>query len=363
MKRPFVVATAVLAALGLALSACSSQPAASPPTQAPAAPKAAEPTKAPAAAPAAQPTPAPASKKVDWPVKGKPITMIVPFAAGSASDIGARLLSTGLEKELGTSFQVVNKAGANGQLGMTDLAQAKSDGNTFAYIALSSVVTHYSDPEVKPTYYRKDIMPVAEHVIDVRALSVSAKGPYKTLQDLVDAAKSAPNKVKAAGLGVLSDTHITTIWLEKLTGAKITMVQFGGGSQAIPALMGGQVDMYNGSTSELIPMVKSGELRVLGVMSKSESKFLPGVKTMEAQGYPILYGTRRAIFAPAGTPKEIVDTMTTAIKKVMDSPAHKDKVEGEMGLQLAYLDPAQLDAAWTDEESVMKEFITMVRQK
>jgi len=245
---------------------------------------------------------------------------------------------------------------------MTELAQSKPDGYTIAYSALSSVVMNYLDPGRKATFQRKDLAPVAAHVGDVRAVAVNAKSPYKTAKDLADAIKASPGKVKAATVGALTDTPLSELWFEKLTGGKFTFVHYKGGGEALPALMGGHVDVYFGSTSELHPLVKSGEFRVLGMMGKKESPFLPGVKTLEAQGYPIYYTTYRDIYVPGATPREIIEILTRAIKKVMESEEHRKKLEGEMGLELEYQDPAEMDKAWDEMEKAMRELIPLARK-
>jgi tripartite-type tricarboxylate transporter receptor subunit TctC len=139
-------------------------------------------------------------------------------------------------------------------------------------------------------------------------------------------------------------------------------VHYRGGGEAIPALMGGHVDTYIGSTSELHPLVKSGEFRVLAILGRKESKFLPGVKTAEAQGYPVFYTTYRDVYVPKATPKEVVDILAGAIKKVMDGEEHRKKIEGEMGLALEYQGPAEMEKAWDEMEKTMKELIPLARK-
>jgi tripartite-type tricarboxylate transporter receptor subunit TctC len=300
--------------------------------------------------------------QVDFPKKGQPITLIIPWAAGASSDIGGRLLALGMEKELGVPVQVVNKPGASGQVGMTELAQSRADGHTIAYSALSSVAMNYLDPGRKATFQRKDLAAVAAHVGDTRAIAVKANSPYKSPKDLAEAIKANPGKIKAGTVGAMSDTHFAQLWFEKLAGGQFAYVHYRGGGEAIPALMGGQVDTYFGSTSELHPLVKSGEFRVLAVLGKKESPFLPGVKTAEAQGYPVFYTTFRDLYVPGATPKEVIDILARAIKKVMESEEHKKKVEGEMGLPLDFQGPDEVEKAWDEIEKTMKELIPLARK-
>jgi tripartite-type tricarboxylate transporter receptor subunit TctC len=301
------------------------------------------------------------SAAADFPRKGQPIMMIIPWAAGASSDLGGRMLAMGMEKVLGAPIMVVNKPGASGQLGMTELAQSKPDGHTIAYSALSSVIMNYVDPGRKATFQRRDLMSVGAHVADVRSFAVNAKSPYKTLKEVLEAAKANPGKIKAGTNGALTDVHLAQLWLEKLSGAKFAYVHFKGGGESIPALLGNHVDTYLGSSSELARFVKSGEFRVLAVLSENENKFLPGVKTAKAQGYPVFFTTYRNVYVPKGTPREVIDTLSQAMKTVMESDEHKKKLEGEMSLALDYQNPAEMDKSWDLLEGAMKELVLLAR--
>jgi tripartite-type tricarboxylate transporter receptor subunit TctC len=301
------------------------------------------------------------SVAADFPRKGQPVTMIIPWAAGASSDLGGRMLAMGMEKVLGVPVMVVNKPGASGQLGMTELAQSKPDGHTIAYSALSSVIMNYVDPGRKATFQRQDLMSVGAHVADVRAVAVNARSPYKTLKDLLDAAKANPGKIKGGTNGALTDVHLAQLWLEKLSGAKFAYVHFKGGGETIPALLGNHVDTYIGSSSELARFVKSGEFRVLAVLSEKENKFLPGVRTAKSQGFPVFFTTYRNVYAPKGTSKEVVETLSKAMRTVMESDEHKKKLEGEMSLVLDYQNPAEMDNSWDLLENAMKELMPLAR--
>jgi len=132
----------------------------------------------------------------DFPQKGKAIQVLVGFAAGGSSDAGARILASGLEKELGASVLVVNKPGASGQIAYTALTQAKPDGYTLVNTNFPSSIISYLDPARKATYTRKSFEVLALHVIDPGLIAVKADSPHKTLKDLVEAAKANPKKVK-----------------------------------------------------------------------------------------------------------------------------------------------------------------------
>ncbi len=334
--------------------------AAPPPTAAPAAPtKAAE---APKAAPTAEAKAAPAAApKVDFPVKGKAISIIVPYAAGGGTDLSARVLADGLEKELGTPVQIVNKAGAGGQVGLTELAQAKPDGYTIGSSVLPAVITTYLDPERKSAFGRKDLQLLALHVADASAVAVKADSPFKAVKDIVEAGKAKPGAVKWGTTGILGTTHLNIVQLQKVTGAKFAIVHFDGGNPMKTALLGGHIDAHFGSAGESLPQFKSGEMRFLGIMDKQRSSFYPDVPTLEEQGYPLYAAGTRGYILPAGTPKEVVNVLTTAMKKVMATPEHKKKMD-ELGLTIRYMDPDQYSAYWADYEEQVKPLMALAKE-
>ncbi len=362
MNRFVVFLIAVLTMVTITAGCSQAIPA---PTAAPSA-KAAEPTKAAApaaqstAAAPAQPTAAPAPK-VNFPEKGKSISLIVPFPAGGSTDVGARLLAPLMEKELGVPVQVVNKGGAGSQIGITDLVQSKPDGYTWCYTLLPATVTIYLDPERKAVFGRKDLQFVGMHVSDPQLVAVSADSPYKTMKDVIDAAKANPGKIKASAVGVLGPEHLGILQLEKLTGADFAVVQFDGSAPALTALLGGHTDLQLGTLGVFASAYKSGKVRFLGVTDKVENRLVPGVPTLESQGYKVYSSVSRVISVPAGTPAPVVDILAGALKKAMDSAEHKQKIE-DMGMTLTYMGPQQTATYWDDLESQVKPLMELGKQ-
>jgi len=359
-------------ALGTAtiLVSCSAPAAAPAPTtppkqeaaSAPAAPQPVATKPAEAAKPTEAPKPTDAPKKVDFPQKGKVITLIVPNPAGGASDLAARLLAPLLEKELGIPVQVVDKAGAASQVGMTELAQSKPDGYTIGLTNLPGTITTYLDPERKAAFSRKDIQPVALHHVDPAAVAVRTESPYKTLKDLVDGAKANPTGIKASTDGLMGEDHLTTLQFGKLAGVEFTPVHFDGGAPANVALLGGHTDVRFGKVSTFIAPAKAGQVRVLAVMDKEPSKYYPDVKTAEALGYKLYMYSTRGVTAPGGTPKEIVDVLTGAIKKVMDTDEHKKKMD-ELGLTQRFQTAQEFYDNWTGIEEMVRPLLDMAKQQ
>ncbi|HZP96662.1 MAG TPA: tripartite tricarboxylate transporter substrate binding protein [Candidatus Limnocylindria bacterium] len=303
-----------------------------------------------------------AAPKAAWPAPGKTISLIVPYDAGGAGDVGARLLAPYLEKELGTMVEVVNKPGAGSQIGVTELSRAKPDGYTIGFTHLPATIAVYLDPERQAAFNRASLQPIAMYVVDPNAIAVKGNSPYKALKDLVDAAKANPGKVTLGDSGILSDGHITTLLLQEQTGAKFAVVHGAGGAKGIADLLGGHVQAQNVNLSgSNIDLAKSGEIRLLGIFDDSTNPNYPGVTTATSQGYKISVATSRAISAPAGTPKDVVTILSNAIKRAMAAPEFTAKAASS-GLSLRYMDPTQLEAYWTDLETRVKPLIDLAKK-
>ena len=366
MKRLLVSFVALSTVVGLGV-ACSPASALAP-TQAPA--KAAETTKAAVPSPtavaapptkAALPTAAPISK-VDYPAKGKTITFLIGYDAGSATDVGGRILAPQLEKNLGVPVAVVNKPGAGGQVGYTELANSKPDGYTFGFTAIPSGITMYLDPDRKATFTRKSFVPLTAQVIEPDMIAVKKDSSYKTTKDLLDAAKANPEKVTLGFTGVLSHQHMAALQLMKQTGAKFAIVSFDSGAPARTALLGGHIDAQIADPGTFLAPYKNGEIRVLGIFDKQQSRFYPDVSTLESQGYPAYMGTARVLSFPAGVVPGIVDVMSSAMKKSMEDPEYQKKME-EQGLTSRWMSPADTEKYWADLEESVKPLMELAKQK
>jgi tripartite-type tricarboxylate transporter receptor subunit TctC len=298
----------------------------------------------------------------DFPQKGKAIQVLVGFAAGGSSDAGARILASGLEKELGTSVLVVNKPGASGQIAYTALTQAPPDGYTIVNTNFPSSVVTYLDPARKATYTRKNFEVLALHVIDPGLIAVKKDSPFKTLKDLVEAARANPKKVRISTTGIQSDEAFGLLQFQRMTSVQLAMVHFSQGiAPAKTAFLGGKIDAFCGNVGDLLPQFKSGEVRILGIMDHEPSPFYPGVKTFEEQGYKLYSASSRGFAAPAGTPKEVVNILSGAIKKAVATEDHKKRM-ADMGLTIRYLDAAQYNKYWTEYETMLKELLPLTKE-
>ena len=291
---------------------------------------------------------------------GKVITIYVPYAAGGTTDAGARLLAADLERELSTRVQVENKPGAASQVGLKALLSSAPNGLTLSCAVIPTIITHYMDPEREAPYSRKDFQPVAHHHLIPAVLAVQASSPYKTLKDFMEAARANPGKLTVSDSGLMANPHLSVLMLQKAAGVRLGSVHFDGGAPSVTALLGGHVTALAGGVSDAVPHVKTGKFRVLGIAAEQENEFLPGVPTMKSQGYDAVTVSATGILAPAGTPKEVVDILTAAIKKVVESEDHKKKLR-DLGVSPYYLNPTDYAALWVNAESRVGPLLKEIR--
>ncbi len=363
MKRLIVPVVALASAAMLVVAGCGSAAPAPAPTQAPA--KAAEPAKAaaPAAAAPTQAAAPAAAPKAAWPEKGKFITQNVPYGAGGGADISARAVQPLLEKELGVSMPIVNKAGGGGQVGMTDfVTTAKPDGYTLVWTIIPNVNSSYLDPERKAVYTFKDLQLVANFAYDPVVISVKKGSKFTTLKDLVDYAKANPKKVRASSSGLMATSHVGGMMLQMKAGVEFAHMFFEQQGEQRAALLGDHLEVELNTMSETAPSVKSGELQALAVLDVEESAFLPGVKTAKAQGYDVSMASSRGIAVKAGTPMDVVNKMADAIKKIEADPTNKAQFT-KMNLGTKFLGPKEYEAYWLEADKGIKAVLDETKKK
>ena len=301
--------------------------------------------------------------KIDFPAKGRSITVVVGHQAGGGTDVGARIVASAMEKVLGgTKIEVLNKPGATGQAGATFLMRSKPDGYTIGAVNLPPLPVSYLDPDRQAVYTRKDFQPLALQVVDPAIIAVRAESQYKSLSDVINAAKANPRKLTITTTGLQSTEHFVILQLQHMTNAPFVLVHFEGGVPALMAVLGGKIDVLCGNVSDVMSHAKSGSIRVLGVMDNQESPFLPpGIKTFRAQGIPITGGASRGYAAPGTTPKETVNILGEALKRALESGEVKHQMS-KMGLTWRYMDPVQFGKLWDETDQMMLKLIPLTKQ-
>lgn len=298
----------------------------------------------------------------DFPKKGKTIDLVVAFSSGGAVDTAARLIQPILEKELGTNVEVINKPGAGGQIGYTQLTSAAPDGYTIGATGSPSVVVSPLDPSRGAKYTRDSFQPLGRQVIDPTVIAVQPDSPYQTLKDLLDAAKANPKSMTASTTGLQTGEHFAMAQIQESTGSEFAPVHFSeGASQATTAFLGKHVDILVANVSDVVDLTKQGKARVLGVMTSERAPALPDVPTFKESGYDLEAGTTRGYSAPAGLPDEVAKKLEAAIQKAIEDPAVVQKMQ-DLGLQTSYLSGEDYKQYWAGQEEDFKKVLPLVQK-
>ena len=257
----------------------------------------------------------------------RPIKIVVPFPAGGGTDALTRQIANALTTKLKWVVTVDNKPGAGGNLALDSVAKAKPDGYTLVMAQTDNVVLNsllYSKLTYDPV---KDLEAVTSVASGAVVLVVRADSPYKTLADVVAAAKAKPTVLTVATPGTGTIAHLVNQLWQNASGVKFTHVPYRGMSQAVPDLIGGQVDMYMGSIPTLLSQIEGGKVRPIGVTTAKRSPVLPNVPTFNESGIKgVELASVWGLMAPAGTPKAIVDRWNTEVNALLKQPDVRDKI-------------------------------------
>lgn len=279
----------------------------------------------------------------------RPVTIIVPYAAGGATDIVARLVAKGLWDEFGQSFAVENKGGGGGMIGMAAAASAPADGYTLLVASTGpATISPLLYPELKYDPLLK-LDPVIQIASAPGLLLVRNGLPVKSLDDLIKLSRQSPGKLNMASAGNGSLQQLMGEYLQLHEGIKWTHVPFRGSAPALNELIAGRVDVMVDVVPSAAPFVKGGKMRALAVMSLKRSNQLPDVPTFEELGYKgIDFSGWHALLAPKGTPKDVIDKLNAAVNKLMQKPEFLSRLDG-IGAQPNGGTPEQLHRRMADE--------------
>ena len=261
------------------------------------------------------------------PYPTKPVKIIVPFTPGSATDILARLVGDQLSRALGQPFVVENKPGAGGIVGTQPAKDAAPDGYTL--IAAGSGPFGINPGVYKSLPYDpvRDFEPIGNIALTPQAIVVGAQSPYKSIRELVAAAKAKPGELSFASLGNGSTSHLTMEAFQQAAGIKLNHIPFKGSSDAQSQIIGGNVVMMSDTVPGLLTQVKGGKLRALGVAIPQRSPFMPDVPTLAEQGYPGFESVGWiGLAAPAKTPVAILDKLNAEVRRMLQDPAVREKM-------------------------------------
>jgi tripartite-type tricarboxylate transporter receptor subunit TctC len=271
-----------------------------------------------------------------WPER--PITLLVPWAAGGGTDATARIVGALMEKELGQTVNVVNRAGGNGVVGHHAISSAPPDGYTLGMITVEiSMMHHQGLTQLTP----RNFTPLALMNVDPAAITVSATSPYKTMDDLVKAIKANPGKLKASGTGQGGIWHLALAGMlkdMKIEPSAVPFVPSNGAAPAMLDLAAGGIDIAPVALPEARSLIDAGKARPLAIMASAPAALYPQVPTLRsATGSDWTMGVWRGIAGPKGLPAEVQARMEAVLKKINDSKEFRDFMANR-GFGVAYAD-------------------------
>lgn len=265
----------------------------------------------------------PSTAQAEYPEKG--LTLIVAYTAGGGTDISARLLAKDLETTIGHPVTVQNMTGGGGWTGWSAIANGKPDGYTIGYINIPSMFAGYLDPKIGRPERLDSFTLLVNHVTDYCIWAVKADSPFKSIGDVIAAAKSKPGGVSIAAHGYGGDDHLAILSMQDASGVKFKIVHNRGTADSKSQVLGRHVDVLGANLSEVAAEHNGGELRVLGVMSRTRSEFLPGVPTFKEQGFNQEWAISRGVAAPRGLPRDKAEALIRFLESTITSAGHKAK--------------------------------------
>lgn len=276
----------------------------------------------------------------------KPVTVVVPFSPGGISDVIGRPFVYALGKVLKQNFIIENRPGAGGGVGMGYAARAKPDGYT-VMVALSSISAIPASDRMfgrPPTYEIRQFAPIALISADPAFLVVRTDSPWKTVKDLVEAAKARPGAIPYASTGNYGTMHVGMEMFANAAGIRMNHIPYGGGGQQVAAILGSQVDAITQLPATIAGHVAGGKLRVLATFAPSRVAGYPDVPTMKELGYgEVEYFVWTGFFAPAETPPEILATLRRGAREAMQDPEFKNAME-KLRAPIVYKDADEFQA-------------------
>jgi tripartite-type tricarboxylate transporter receptor subunit TctC len=299
---------------------------------------------------------APAAAHAAW-QPTRPIRLIVPFPPGGGTDLLSRLVATRLGDATGWSIVADNRAGAGGTLGIAEAVKAPPTGQELVMGQKDNLV-------VAPWLYKKlpyqplrDLVPVAHVAFTPIIIVTSSKSRYKTLNEVIAAAKAAPDMVTYGSPGYGTATHLAGEILNNAAKVKLRHVPYKGANPAMMDVLAGNIDLMLSSVPSVLGQIKSGNLRPLAVTSSTRSTSLPDVPTVAELGHPGFdVSTWYGLFAPAQTPRDVVVRVNGEVNKLLATPAMRDAIHAQ-GAEPKALTPEQLGTLLSTEYRAWKDIV------
>ena len=259
----------------------------------------------------------------------KPIRIVVPYLAGGAADVVARLVAQKMSEAFGQSVLVDNRAGGAANIGSEFVAKAAPDGYTLLMGSPANVVNVSLFAKL-PYDILKDLVPIALMGTSANILVVHPSLPVKSVRELIAFAKARPGKLTYASSGNASSNHLSGELFKALAQVDLVHVPYKGGGPAITDLLGGQVTMYFSSLPSALPFVRTGKLRALGVTSAKRAAVAPELPTIAEAGLPgYAFVAWHALLAPTGTPQGVIEKLNAEVVRIVKTPDARAKLENQ----------------------------------
>ncbi len=288
----------------------------------------------------------------------KEVQIIIPYAAGGATDLIFRALAATTGKYLGKAVIVVNRPGGGGTIGVTEVAQAKPDGYTLlSAITPLTILPH----QVKTTFTYKSFEPIINVVKDPGMFLVRSDSPWKSLSEFLDYAKKNPEMITVGNSGAGGGVHLIALAFQKAAGVKFNHIPFAGGGPSVTALLGGHINAVSVSPPEGIEHVKAGKLKIIALFAEKRFELFPDVPTVKEQGIDFTMGQWRGLAAPKGTPPEVVKKLHDAFKKGMEDPVFIKNAK-DMVVNLSYLGPEDFGKLMARDHEFYEKLVKEIKK-
>jgi tripartite-type tricarboxylate transporter receptor subunit TctC len=293
----------------------------------------------------------------DFPTKE--VQIVIPWAAGGATDLVFRALAASTSKHLGKAVVVVNKPGGAGAVGYTEVMQAQPDGYTLVTAVTPLTILPH---QTKTAFTYQNFEPIINVVQDPAMFQVQADSQWKTLAEFLGYAKKNPGMITVGNSGAGGGVHLIALAFEKAAGAKFNHIPFSGGGPSITALLGGHVHAVSCSPPEGIAHVKAGKLRIMALFSAKRMEAFPSLPVVREQGVEFSMGQWRGLAAPKGTPPDVIKKLHDAFKQGMEDPAFV-KNATDMTVQLAYVGPTEFGKIMAEDHERYAKLVQDIKKQ
>ena len=295
-----------------------------------------------------------AQAQTNWPQRA--VTLVVPFGAGGSADLTARIIAAHLQSRFGSPFVIDNKGGGGGSIGAGFVAKAPNDGYTLLIGTVSSNAINAALYSKLPYDLDRDFAPISRLVRFPNLLFVNPKLPAKSVPDLIAYLKANPGKVNYGSSGIGTSSHLSVVMFAVATGTDMTHIPFRSTGEVVNSMIGGHIDLAIDSMTTTFPHAQSGAVRALAVTTPQRNPSIPDIPTI-GETLPGYEATAwQGLFAPAGTPRPIIERLAAEVKRTLERPEVADALTA-VGAEPAPLPTEQFAAFARAERAKWKEVV------